>query len=322
MEEIGFGEKGVKDPGNTAGFWESFFLVLVNLIPLGVRIWVLQRFGEIAYVLDERHRRIALRNLNIAFPERGEEERKKIARAAFRQLGTVLAELPFIIRLNRRNVKKFIWIEGAEHFHKAEERKRGILFLTAHFGNWEWMAASFPLLTDHPIAVVFRPIDNPFIGRVVERLRTCTGNQGISKQKAMARILRVLKEGGVVGILLDQNVSWQEGVFVKFFGEWACTNEGLALLAMKTGAAVLPGFGIRQPDGRYRLVLEPEINLIRTGNKEHDVQANTELFTGVIERYVREYPEQWLWLHQRWKTRPWQSKKTKVTGEEPHACNS
>ncbi|RPJ34156.1 MAG: hypothetical protein EHM27_17500, partial [Deltaproteobacteria bacterium] len=167
-----------------------------------------------------------------------------------------------------------------------------------------------------------RPIDNPFVGRLVERLRTCTGNQGISKEKAMARILRVLKKGEAVGILLDQNVSWQEGVFVKFFGEWACTNEGLALLALKTGAAVVPGFNIRQPDGRYRVVFEPEISLIRTENKEHDLQVNTELFTGVIERYVREYPDHWLWLHQRWKTRPWQSRKIKETGEETHEPSS
>ena len=312
----------MKDPKNTPSFWEPLFLTILNLIPLGARVWLFRRVAEIAYFLDERHRRIALRNLAIAFPERREKAREKIAKAAFRQLGTVLAEFPFIPKLNRLNVEKFIWIEGVEHFHKAKEKGRGILFLTAHFGNWEWMAASFPLLTGHSIAAVFRPIDNPFVGRLVERLRTCTGNQGISKEKAMGRILRVLKKGEAVGILLDQNVSWQEGVFVKFFGEWACTNEGLALLALKTGAAVVPGFNIRQPDGRYRVVFEPEISLIRTENKEHDLQANTELFTGVIERYVREYPDHWLWLHQRWKTRPWQSRKIKETGEESHEPSS
>jgi Kdo2-lipid IVA lauroyltransferase/acyltransferase len=322
VEQVRSRGKGVKDPKNTPSFWEPLFLTILNLIPLGARVWLFRRVAEIAYFLDERHRRIALRNLAIAFPERREKAREKIAKAAFRQLGTVLAEFPFIPKLNRRNVEKFIWIEGVEHFHKAKEKGRGILFLTAHFGNWEWMAASFPLLTGHSIAAVFRPIDNPFVGRLVERLRTCTGNQGISKEKAMARILRVLKKGEAVGILLDQNVSWQEGVFVKFFGEWACTNEGLALLALKTGAAVVPGFNIRQPDGRYRVVFEPEISLIRTENKEHDLQANTELFTRVIERYVREYPDHWLWLHQRWKTRPWQSRKIKETGEESHEPSS
>jgi KDO2-lipid IV(A) lauroyltransferase len=271
--------------------------------------------GELAYLLDERHRRIALRNLAIAFPEREEAARRKIARATFRHIGTVLAEFPFIPKIAGHKIEKYLWIEGLEHFRKAKEQQRGVLFLTAHFGNWEWMAASFPLLTGQPLAVVFRPIDSSFLDRLVGRLRSWTGNQGISKQKAMGRILRVLKEGGAVGILLDQNVAWQEGVFVRFFGEWACTNAGLALLALKTGAAVLPGFNIRQPDGRYRLVIEPEISLVRTGDREHDVQANTELFTGVIERYVRQNPEQWLWLHQRWKTRPWQSRRTKEAGE-------
>jgi Kdo2-lipid IVA lauroyltransferase/acyltransferase len=299
------------------GFWDSLFLTILNLIPLWARIRLFQGVADMAYFLDERHRRIALRNLTVAFPEKRDKARKKIARAAFRQLGTVLAEFPFILRLHKTNIEKFIWIEGVEHFQKAREKKRGILFLTAHFGNWEWMAASFPLLTGHSISVVFRPIDSPYLGRVVERLRTWTGNEGIPNQKGMSRILRILKKGGAVGILLDQNAAWQEGVFVKYFGEWACTNEGLALLALKTGAAVVPGFNIRQPDGRYKLVLEPEINLIRTGNKEDDIRANTEIFTGVIERYVHQYPEHWLWLHQRWKTRPWQSKKIQETEKEP-----
>jgi len=307
----------MKEAENPPGFWESFFLALPNRIPLSARIWFFRRLADLAYSLDERHRRIALRNLAVAFPERDEAERRRIAREAFRHLGTVFAEFPFIPRLDRQRVENYIQAEGVEEFRKAKGKKRGLLLFTAHFGNWEWMAAAFPFLVGHPLAVIFRPIDSPFLDRLVARLRGWTGNRGIPKQKAMARILRALKDGEAVGILLDQNVAWQEGVFVKFFGEPACTNEGLALLALKTGAAVLPVFNIRQPDGRYRMVIEPQIDLIRTGNKEHDVQANTQVFTGVIERYVREYPEQWLWLHQRWKTRPWQSKKKNGAGENP-----
>ena len=131
----------------------------------------------------------------------------------------------------------------------------------------------------------------------------------------MGRILRLLRQGELVGVLLDQNVSWQEGVFVNFFGEPACTNTGLALLALKTGASVLPVFNFRQADGRYRAVIGPEIPVIRTGDKDTDVEKNTELFTSVIERYVREYPDHWFWLHQRWKTRPWQAKIVKGYGK-------
>jgi KDO2-lipid IV(A) lauroyltransferase len=146
---------------------------------------------------------------------------------------------------------------------------------------------------------------------MVEQLRMRTGNQAIPKQKAMGQILRLLKAGEIVGILLDQNMAWQEGVFVDFFGEKACTNTGMALLALKTGTPVLPAFNIRQKDGRYRVVIEPEIPLVRTGDKERDVTENTQRFTQIIERYVRNYPDQWLWLHQRWKTRPWQAGRAK-----------
>ena len=131
----------------------------------------------------------------------------------------------------------------------------------------------------------------------------------------MGRILRLLKQGETVGVLLDQNVSWQEGVFVNFFGELACTNAGLALLALKTGAPVIPAFNLRQADGRYRVVMGPEIPVIRTGDKDLDVEKNTELFTSVIEGYIRENPDHWFWLHQRWKTRPWQAKRMKGNGK-------
>lgn len=296
-------------------FTENLIISFINWIPLSVRIRFFQHLAGILYYIDERHRRIALRNLAIAFPNKTEMERKQIALSAFRHLGRVLGEFSFTLRFNSQNIKNFIIFEGLEHYRMAQEKKRGIVFLTAHFGNWEWMAASFPLHTGRGVHVIFRPIDAPFLNRIVERLRTCTGNQGVPKQKAMGRILRLLKNGEAVGILLDQNMAWQEGVFVDFFGELACTNEGLALLALKTGAAVLPAFNVRESDGRYRVIIEPEIPLIRTGDKETDVQKNTEIFTGVIERYVRQYPDQWLWVHQRWKTRPWQAKRIKGISE-------
>ena len=305
----------VKSPAEHGNSTGNLIFVFMNWVPLWARTWILQRLGEILYYVDERHRRIALRNLAIAFPGKSIEEKKHLALAVFRHLGRVLGEFSFIPRFNKKNIQDFVGIQGLEHYQTAQEQKRGIVFLTAHFGNWEWMAAAFPLVTGRPVHVIFRPLDNHFFDRTVERLRTWTGNQGVPKQKSMGRILRLLKSGQIVGILLDQNVAWQEGVFVDFFGELACTNKGLALLALKTGAAVLPTFNVREPHGRYRVIIEPEIPLIRTGDKEFDIQKNTELFTAVIERYIREYPDQWLWVHQRWKTRPWQAKKLKGTAE-------
>jgi KDO2-lipid IV(A) lauroyltransferase len=299
----------MKERGERPGpdLWLELFLSSVNWIPLSWRIFFFEALGRLFYLLDDRHRRIARRNLALAFPEKGAPEREKIVQMAFRHLGRVAAEFPFIPRLGEEGIRRHVFFEGMENFRRAQEKGRGVIFLTAHFGNWEWMAAAFPLFSQHPCHVVFRPLDSPFLDRMVERLRTSTGNGTIPKQKAMGHILRLLKEGKTVGILLDQNMAWQEGVFVDFFGELACTNTGMALLALKTGAAVLPVFNIREEDGRYRAVIEPEVPLIRTGDKKSDVLENTQRFTRIIEGYIRNYPNHWLWVHQRWKTRPWQA---------------
>lgn len=287
---------------------QKFLLPAINLIPLTSRIWFMEKIGRLLYVLDGRHRRIALRNLALAFKDKDLKEREQIARSVFQNLGRVLAEFSFIPRLSGQNVGHYVSVEGLENFKQAREKGRGVIFLTAHFGNWEWMAAAFPVLFGQNCHVIVRPLDNQFMDGIVERLRTWTGNQTIPKQKAMGRIMRLLKNGQAVGILLDQNMAWQEGVFVNFFGELACTNVGLALLALKTGAPVLPIFNIRKDNGRYRVIIEPEVTLIKTGDKDKDVLQNTEIFTSIIERYVVQYPDHWFWLHQRWKTRPWQAK--------------
>jgi Kdo2-lipid IVA lauroyltransferase/acyltransferase len=284
------------------------FLAGMNRIPLRWRIFFFERFARLLFILDGRHRRIALRNLALAFPEKRAEERKEIARSAFSNMGRVSAEFTYTPRLKEGPLDSFIYYEGGENVSRAHQKGRGIIFLTAHFGNWEWMAAGFPLAIGQNCHVVFRPLDSPFLDGVVEQVRTSTGNRAVPKQKAMGQILRLLRAGKAVGILLDQNMAWQEGVFVDFFGEKACTNTGMALLALKTGAAVLPVFNVREKDGRYRVIFEPEVPLVRTGNKDVDVVQNTQLFTRVIERYIRDHPDHWLWIHQRWKTRPWQAK--------------
>ena len=296
---------------SSRSYLTGLFLSVINLIPLKWRIFFFEGLGQFIYAFDDRHRRIALRGLTLAFPEKDPKERDEIARSAFRNLGRLAAEFFLLPGLNEKNLAQYISFEGLENFYQAYEKGKGILFLTAHFGNWEWMAALFALQTHHPCHVVIRPLDSGFLDRVVEQLRTSTGNRTIPKQKAMGQILRLLKAGEIIGILLDQNMAWQEGVFVDFFGEKACTNTGMALLALKTEAPVLPVFNIRQKDGRYRVVIEPEIPLVRTRDKDRDVTENTQRFTQIIERYIRNYPDHWLWLHQRWKTRPWQAKRAK-----------
>jgi KDO2-lipid IV(A) lauroyltransferase len=307
--------KGFSKGEGSQSLVREFLLSAFNWIPLKARIWLMEGLSQLLFVLDGRHRRIAERNLALAFKEKTDGERTQIARCAFRNMGRVMAEFSFIPRLNEENVGHYVFFEGEENLHRAREKGKGVLFLTAHFGNWEWMAAAFPILFRRPCHVIVRPLDSRLLDGIVERLRTCTGNRTVPKEKSMGRILRLLKEGEFVGVLLDQNVSWQEGVFVNFFGELACTNAGLALLALKTGASVVPAFNLRQADGRYRVVIGPEMPLIKTGDKDLDVEKNTELFTSVIERYVREYPDHWFWLHQRWKTRPWQAKRMKGNGK-------
>ncbi len=301
----------VSSEGEKISFNQRLALRAINLIPLSGRIWLFERLGRLLYILDGKHRRIALRNLTLAFPGQDGEKLGQLARAAFRHLGRVLAEFTFVPRLKRDSLDRYISFKGLENFYQAQQKGKGILVLTAHFGNWEWMAAAFPIVSKCPCYVIVRPLDNQFLDGLVEGLRTWTGNRTVPKQKSLGRILRFLKKGEVVGVLLDQNVAWQEGVFVNFFGELACTNIGLALLAMKSGAAVIPAFCIRQADGRYQVMIEPEIPWVHTGEKGSDVEINTERYTAVIERYVRDYPDHWLWLHQRWKTRPWQVKDTR-----------
>ncbi|NWF55793.1 MAG: lysophospholipid acyltransferase family protein [Syntrophaceae bacterium] len=296
-----------KEEKRAPSLWLELFLFGVNSIPLSWRIFFFEGLGRLLYLLDDRHRRIARRNLALAFPHKDNGEKEEIVQKAFRHLARVAAEFSYTPRLNERNIKGHVYFEGMENFYQAQKKGRGVIFLTAHFGNWEWMAAAFPLYSQSPCHVVFRPLDSPFLDKMVDRLRTSTGNGTIPKQRAMGHILRLLKEGKTVGILLDQNMAWQEGVFVDFFGVPACTNTGVALLALKTGAAVLPVFNIREKDGRYRAVIEPEVPLVRTGDKKSDVHQNTQLFTRIIEGYIRNYPDHWLWVHQRWKTRPWQA---------------
>ena len=285
------------------------FLAAIDLFPLKWRIRFFEGIARIVFSLDGRHRRIAARNLAIAFPDLAPAERRGIALKCFKNLGRVAAEFPQIRRFRESNIHQFLSLEGVEHFHRARQKGKGVLFLTAHFGNWEWMAAAFPLLAHHKSHVIFRPLDSRFLDGLVDRLRTATGNETVPKEKSMGRILRILKAGGTVGILLDQNMAWQEGVFVNFFDELACTNVGVALLALRTGAPVLPIFNFRGAQGRYQTVIEPEVTLIRTGDQGQDIEKNTELFTRIIEKHVRDYPDHWLWVHQRWKTRPWQAKR-------------
>ena len=282
-------------------------------IPLSLRKALFTGLFRLFYHLVPRQRLIAVYNLRRAFPEKSDDEILRIARGVYRNMGIMAAEFFDIPRLTKENVGKLVEAEGLEHCQRALEKGRGVLFFTAHFGNWELSAAAAALLIK-PVVAIYRTLDSALLDHLVLRVRSATGNTLLPKEHAMRTMLRSLKRNEIVGILIDQNVAWYEGVFVDYFGRPACTTNGLALLALHTGAPVLPGYMVRLPDGRYRLVIGPEVEVTRTGNRDADVLANTQRFTKVIEETVRQYPDQWFWVHQRWKTQQCQSPPEGVEG--------
>jgi KDO2-lipid IV(A) lauroyltransferase len=216
----------------------------------------------------------------------------------------MLFEIPRILRLNAGNLGDYAVFEGWGHLRDALKAGKGCFILTAHFGNWEILNAAVTVMLKGRAAIVARPLDFPPLEKIFSNIRSRFGAEIIPKRRAMRRILKCIKDGLAVGILLDQNVDWYEGVFVPFLGIPACSNKALALLALKTGAPVIPAFAVRMPDGRYRIVIERALEIIRTGDETFDVEENTRLFTETIERYVKVHPDQWFWFHRRWKTKP------------------
>ena len=266
------------------------------------------RLGEalcsLFFWFDRRHQRVAIEHLRIAFgTEEDEQELKAIARRSHQHLGRSLAELARVMTSPADRVMELAGFEGLNHFLDAHKKGRGVLYLTAHLGNWELMALAHSL-QGYPINVVARPLDNPLLEGLLYRLRTRWGNRVVKKGGALREVLKLLKAGETIGFLLDQNVAPDQGVFVNFFGRPACTHKTLAVLALKTGASVLPVFTFRQEGNRHLVIIEPPVLLEETGDLQRDVVANTQKFTSVIESYVRRHPDQWLWVHRRWKTQP------------------
>ncbi len=279
-----------------------------GLIPLWLRKALFIGLWRIFYHFSPKQRFTAVHNLLRAFPDKSMAEIVGIAKGAYRNLAIVCAEFFDLPRMNRERLDRLLDIEGLERTRQALEKKNGLLLVGAHFGNWELMAvASSSFLA--PMNAVYRPLDNPFLDRVVRYVRSSTGNIPIPKRRAMLQMIRALSRGGIVGVLIDQNVSWKEGIFVEFFGRPACTTDGVAQMVLRGETPVMPAFMVRQHDGRYRLVIGDEIDIIRTGDWDADVKANTQQFTRIIEDMIRQYPDQWLWLHNRWKTKVHQLRK-------------
>ncbi len=280
------------------------FIKILSLLPRWLSRAVAIALAWLVYLLHLRLRWVGMRNLALAFPGQSRRQHARILRGEFTSLGRQLAEVCQFPRYTRENVSRVVVYDGFENYERAFARGQGVLFLTAHFGGWE-LSAFVHSLHGHCMHVVVRPLDNAYLDRLITRYRCMHGNATVSKDNFVRGLLAAMKAGEVVGILMDTNMTPPQGIFVNFFGVPACTASGLARIALRTDAAVVPTFTIWDPVLRkYRLRFDPALTLIRSGDDEADIAANTQLFTKVIEDYVRRYPAQWLWVHRRWKTRP------------------
>jgi len=279
-------------------------LKLLELLPRPAARFVGASFAAVAYAIRAPLRRSAMFNLRLAFPDWTDARRRRVIRGMIRQIGWMAGEFSQFPKYTRERIERIVVVDGSENFEAARRRGKGVLFLTGHMSAWE-LAPFAQALYGHPLHFLVRPIANKRVDALINGYRCRSGNQPIEKNRSARAILKVLGDGGTVGVLADHNTDIEESVFVDFFGVPASTTSGLARIALRTAAAVVPGFLLwDEGRGRYRLRFEPCVELARTGNEGSDVIENTARFTRVIEDIVRAHPEQWLWVHKRWKTRP------------------
>jgi Kdo2-lipid IVA lauroyltransferase/acyltransferase len=279
-------------------------LTVFRLLPRRAALAAGAGLGAVAWHLLPRLRRTGLRNLEMAFPEMPPAERERVLRGLYLNLGRQLAEFCQMSRYTAESTRKLARYEGLEHYLSARDKGAGVLIVTAHLGAWE-LSSFWHSLMGYPMTMVIRRLDNPRVDRLVNGIRCLHGNRVVHKDDFARGLLAAMHRGETVGILMDTNMTPPQGVFVPFFGVAACTASGLARVALRTGAAVLPGFMVWQAsEGKYVLHFGEEIALTRSGDDERDVMENTARFTTAIEDAIRRYPDQWLWVHRRWKTRP------------------
>ena len=289
--------------------WLAYALVwlvfkIVGLLPRSLARAIGATVAHMLLAFTPKLRKTAEFNLRLVFPGWTDVQREATLRGMTRSLGWMAAEFARTPRYSRKNIEDVMVLDGNENFLEGQRRGKGVLFLTAHLGAWE-LSSSAHALYGYPLHYMARPLDNARLDALVNRYRSLSGNAPIFKNDSARAMLKILKDAGTIGILADQNTMPQEGVFVDFFGTLACTTAGIARVALHTGAAVVPGYAVWDAAlNKYRLRFEPPLELVRTGDAERDILENTQRFAKVTEEIIRKYPEQWVWIHARWKTRP------------------
>lgn len=287
----------------------EYWLVLavarpLGRLPRGLARMVVRVLTLSAYLGLTRLRRVGERNLELALPELPRVERIRILRGLFRNLGAQLVEFCRMPRYTAENTRGWIRTDGLENYLAAKARGKGVLVLTGHLGGWE-LSSFYHSLMGHPMGMVIRRLDNRLLDDYVNHIRCLHGNRVLHKDDFARGLLTAMRAGETVGILMDTNMTPPQGVFVKFFGITACTASGLARVALKTGAAVVPGFLVwESAEGKYVLHFGPELRFAESDDHEADILAATQQCNDVLESWIRRYPDQWLWIHRRWKTRP------------------
>jgi len=276
----------------------------LGILPRGLARLLSGALAFTVYSTLGRLRRVGERNLELALPTTSPEQRAEILKSVYRHLGWQLVEFCRMARYTPANTRNWIRTEGLEHYLAAQVKGKGVLIVTGHLGAWE-LSSFYHSLMGHPMGMVIRRLDNRRLDEFVNGIRCLHGNRVLHKDDFARGLLTAMRAGDTVGILMDTNMTPPQGVFVKFFGHPACTASGLARVALKAGAAVLPGFMLWEPsEKKYVLHFGPEIKFQRTADPEADILAATQQCAAATEEWIRRYSDQWLWIHRRWKTRP------------------
>ena len=278
--------------------------------------------GDLWFALDAKHRKVSLSNLSLVKSrlERAQgfylsnRDLYTISRRNFRHITRVFLEIPRFRNITAENVKRFVQCTGANEVKKARSEGKGVILLTGHFGNWELTAHVAPFFLGTPINIIARPLDFPPLERLVTEIRCRTGNRVFARRSSARKVLKSLKNNEIIGILQDQRSSKHEGIVAPFMGHPALTHKGMAVLATRTGAAVIPVFSHRKKSGRYHIEIHPRVYLFNTGDVKKDILLNTMLFNRILENQVVKYPEQWFWVHRRWLLK--RKKKKRLLGKK------
>ena len=257
--------------------------------------------GMLVYILDRRHRRIVRRNLKFIYPEWSISQIRTFSRLIFQNMGITVLEFCQIISFSRSDILSRVRIKGKKNLLKAIESNKGVIFISAHLGNWEMSPLAVSIYLEKPILLIARKIRSKALEWWIYKIRSRFGNIVVDKKGALPKMVRTLSKGEMLGLLIDQETTHSEGIKVTFFGRTVTATPAAAILARRLGSMVLPGFCVRKPGGGLLLIIEPPVTLIKTDDVRTDLQTNTQIMTDVIEKTVRQYFEQWFWLHKRWK---------------------